>query len=237
MISGKTVVIYDASLVEKQSPRYLKRRLGFLFLNLSLIALLLVLIPILSAELNFRRQQLTNPTSNTEAPIDFGQLLTLEKKGVYTPADWNFSLIIPKLGINAKIESSVDPANPKEYELALRNGVAHAKGTSFPDQPGTVYIFGHSTDYPWNIVRYNALLYPLRYINEEDEIVVIYEEKSFVYQVKEKRIAEPDELGYLTSQDGEKKLVLQTCWPPGTTWKRLIVIAFPEQKDLTNAGL
>jgi sortase A len=237
MVSGKTVVIYDASLVEKQPQKNLKKRLGFLFLNLSLIALLLVLIPILFAELNFRRQRLTNINSNTEAAIDFGQLLSLEDKGVFTPVDWNFSLIIPKLGINAKVESSVDPTNPKEYDLALKNGVAHAQGTSFPDQPGTIYIFGHSTDYPWNIARYNALLYPLKYIEKEDEIVVIYHQKSYFYQVEEKKIAEANELDYLTSQEGEKKLVLQTCWPPGTTWKRLIVIAIPKEKDLTNAGL
>lgn len=30
------------------------------------------------------------------------------------------------------------------------------------------------------------------------------------------------------AQNGEETLILQTCWPPGTTWKRLLVFAKPK---------
>ena len=41
-------------------------------------------------------------------------------------------------------------------------------------------------------------------------------------------IIDPDEVSLLTqAQESGEQLVLQTCWPPGTTWKRLIVIAKP----------
>jgi len=96
-----------------------------------------------------------------------------------------------------------------------------------PDQSGTIYIFGHSTDYPWNVSHYSAYFYPLRYLEEGEEIIIIYQGKNFLYQVKEKKVAEAGELEYLLSSDKENRLVLQTCWPPGTTWKRLIIVASP----------
>jgi sortase A len=196
----------------------------------------LFLSPILAAEINYWYRQVAKnkETAFIDKPQEelsgFGRLIWLEEKGVISPDNWNFSLIIPKLGINAKVEPSVNPYSPAEFEEKLKTGVAHAKGSSFPDQPGTVYIFGHSTDYPWNIVHYNALFYPLKYLNKGEEILVIYDGKNFVYEVAERKVVEADEVEYLVSNGEEKKLVLQTCWPPGTTWKRLIIIAKPLKK-------
>jgi len=232
---GNSVVIYDARLEKKPFFKD-KKRVGFLFLNLSLLSLLLFLSPILAAEINYWYRQVAKNRETTlivdsdEVISGFGQLIWLEEKGVISPNNWNFSIIIPKLGVNAKVEPSVDPNSPAEFEGKLKTGVAHAKGSSFPDQPGTVYIFGHSTDYPWNIVHYNALFYSLRYLNKGEEILIIYNGNNFVYKVVEKKVVEANQVEYLNSNENEKKLVLQTCWPPGTTWKRLIIIAEPLKK-------
>lgn len=220
---GETFVIYDSSLVEKKSR--FKKKLGLLCLTTSLIALLVFVSPILTAELRYRVSQVPN-LKNSQLS-GFGQLLWLDKKGVLSPADWGFSLIIPEVQINARVENSVDISNDNEYALALKTGVAHAEGTSLPGQEGTIYIFGHSTDYPWNISRYSAYFYPLRYLENGEEIIIIYQGKNFLYRVEEKRVVEADKLEYLLSSNNEDRLVLQTCWPPGTTWKRLIIIASP----------
>lgn len=220
---GDTFVIYDARLLEKKAR--LKKRLGFLFLTLSLAGLIIFLSPILTAEFKYRVSQL--PEIENSKLSGFGQLLWLDKKGILSPADWNFSLIIPKIQINAKVNDDVDISDESDYKLALKTGVAHAKGTSFPNQPGTVYIFGHSTDYPWNISRYDAYFYPLRYLEEGEEVIIIYQGKNFLYQVKEKKVVGAGELEYLLSSGNNDRLVLQTCWPPGTTWKRLIIVANP----------
>lgn len=220
---GETFVIYDSSLVERKFR--LKKKLGLLCLIASLIALLVFVSPILTAELRYRVSQVPN-LKNSQLS-GFGQLLWLDKKGILSPADWDFSLIIPKIQINAKVEDSIDISNDKEYQLALKTGVAHAEGTSLPGQEGTIYIFGHSTDYPWNISHYSAYFYPLKYLEEGEEIIIIYQGKNYIYRVGEKRVAEASELGYLLSSDNENRLVLQTCWPPGTTWKRLIIVANP----------
>lgn len=234
---GNSVVIYDARLEKKPFSKD-KRRVGYLLLNLSLSALLLFLTPILLGELSYWHRHLTTPDTSSSkiAPdrIGFGELILLEEKGFWSPADWNFSLVIPSIKLNTKVTSSVSPGNANEYEKALKSGVAHAEGTSFPDQPGTVYLFGHSTDYPWNIAHYNALFYSLRYLNKGEEVILIYNNNDYLYQVTEKKVVDAEDLDYLYSQAGEKRLVLQTCWPPGTSWKRLIVVASPIESQEQN---
>lgn len=226
---GETFVVYDANLIKKKESKFPKKKLGSLFLMVSLISLLVFLSPILLAEFRYRFNQVSNQSELVDN--GFGQLLWLDERGILSPDNWNFSLIIPKVKINAMVNDSVDL---EEYETALKDGVAHARGTSFPDQSGTVFIFGHSTNYDWNIEHYSAYFYPLRYLEEGEEVIIIYEGENFVYKTVEKKIVKANEVEYLVSQNEEDKLVLQTCWPPGTTWKRLIVIAEPVNKSLTN---
>lgn len=225
---NENFVIYDARFEERKNQIGVLKKFGFLCLALSFCGFILFLSPILSAEIKYRLNQTSSQPGSTIS--GFGQILWLDKKGIISPADWNFSLIIPTIGINTKVENSVDPNNDKEYEIALKSGVAHAKGTSFPNQSGTVFIFGHSTDYPWNISRYNAYFYPLKYLKEGEEVIIVYKGKTFLYQIVEKNVVEASDLESLVSKDGEKRLVLQTCWPPGTTWKRLVVVASPKEE-------
>ena len=58
-----------------------------------------------------------------------------------------------------------------------------------------------------------------------DEIVIIYKGKPFIYRVEEKKIVSASNFQYLTNPLEKEKLILLTCWPPGTTWKRLLIIA------------
>jgi sortase A len=234
---GNSIVIYDSRTSGRSRSGRVAKWFGSFLFSLSIVSLVLFLLPIFYAEINYRYHQfnfrdrvsLPEPEIEDKTLSGFGQLLWLEEKGILSPDNWDFSIIIPKLGINAKVVSSVNPADKEEYETALKTGVAHAEGTSFPGEQGLIYIFGHSTDYPWNIARYNALFYPLRYLGGDEEIILVYQGKNYLYQVEEKRITEANELEYLIAQEEEKKLVLQTCWPPGTTFKRLIVIATPKE--------
>ena len=124
---GKTFVIYDANLSQKK-PR-LKRRLGFLFLNLSLTGLLIFLSPILFLEIRYRSNQLTfqkrlaSQNGKETTLSGFGKLIWLNEKGILSPENWDFSLIIPEIGINAKVESSVDLANEKNYQAVLKTSI------------------------------------------------------------------------------------------------------------------
>lgn len=178
---------------------------------------------------NFTIQQLNNVFNPSKplprsVPIIFNPLVA-EDGSQISPVNTDFSLIIPKIGVNAPIVPAVNPANPGEYLEALQKGVAHASTSYFPDEDGTVYLFSHSTNYDWFVKDLNAVFYLLKNLSEGDLIVVFYEGKRYTYRLAEKRITAATEVSYLVPQGGKKRLILQTCWPPGSVAQRLLIFA------------
>jgi sortase A len=76
-----------------------------------------------------------------------------------------------------------------------------------------------------DFARYNAVFYLLDKLTIGDEIQSVYKNELYKYQMVQREILLPNDTKYLVPQNLAEKLVLQTCYPPGTTWKRLIVIA------------
>lgn len=144
---------------------------------------------------------------------------------VIYPVDEEFGIVIPKISANAKVIPDVDWQNSNEYQRALTKGVAHAAGTAHPGEAGNVFIFSHSGVDFYEANRYNALFYLLNKLVPGDEIDVFYKSQKFVYRVAEQKIVAPENVEYLTGDKTKKTLTLMTCWPAGTTLKRLIVIA------------
>jgi sortase A len=145
-----------------------------------------------------------------------------------------FSISFPDLGIESTITPNVDPADPKAYRDALKEGIAHAAGTGLPGQLDvnkTIYLFAHSTDGTWNINRYNAQFYALKDAQPGQLVTVRFWGEDFRYRITETKIVAADDTSSLQPQFETEKLVLQTCYPPGTTWKRLLVIAEPASQD------
>lgn len=141
------------------------------------------------------------------------------------PEDPNFSIVIPKIGANAKIIPNVDAANETIYLDALQKGVAHVSGTAFPGERGHIFLFAHSTDYFWNVGTYNAIFYLLYKLEANDEVDLFFKGQRYVYRIIDTKIVDPSEVVYLTRKTNREFLTLQTCWPPGTTLKRLLVFA------------
>jgi sortase A len=144
---------------------------------------------------------------------------------ILTPEDPNFSIIIPKIGANAKVLPNIDAANEKVYLDALSKGVAHTLGTAFPGEGGHIFLFAHSTDYFWNVGSYNAIFYLLYKLTKNDEVDLFYQGQRYVYRVIGTEIVDPSQVQYLTRKTNREFLTLQTCWPPGTTLKRLLIFA------------
>jgi len=151
------------------------------------------------------------------------QLSTFEKP--LTPPDEDFSIIIPKIAAVAPIVANVDASDPNKYLTALRRGVAHAAGTKYPGEEGNVLLFAHSTDAFYNIGRYNAIFYLIGKLNTGDEIDIFYRGKLIKYEVYDKKVVGADSSEYFGTIGEGKTLTLQTCYPPGTTLKRLVVLA------------
>jgi len=219
----KEVVVYQAQTKPPKQPTRLKTknifyRLGNFLILFSFLGLIFTFAPLLKSEIVYRLKK-------ESKKIHFGELLKKPpSSSPLTAPDPYFSLLIPKIDARAKILPNIDASNQNEYLSALKKGVVHAKGTVFPGMKGTIFLFAHSTDSPWNIVRYNAVFYLLRELKVSDEIIVFFLGKRFNYKVVEKKIVEPNYIKFLT-QKQEEILVLQTCWPPGTTKKALLIFA------------
>lgn len=147
-----------------------------------------------------------------------------------------FSIIIPKIRAQAPIVASVDPWNEQEYRQKLENGVAQAKGSALPGVAGITYLFAHSSDLPWRMTRYNTVFFRLGELQKNDEIIVYYKSKKYIYKVTEKKEVWPNEIQYLEKSMNPKRasssvrkdphqLILQTCTPVGLDYKRLLVFS------------
>lgn len=212
---------------------FLVRTFGYMLFFLGLTGLVTFFAPLLHAEIQYRIDGVTGVErvvevgAETTAPIEgevgFGDIKQTEE--IIRPAATDFGIVIEKINANAKVLANVNPASEKEYTKALSLGVAHAKGTSVPGEVGNVYLFSHSTEAPWNIIRYNAVFYLLRELEPGDKVVMFYEGRRFNYVIFDKRVVEASDTSYLTNKYDSKVLTLQTCDPPGTLWKRLIVRA------------
>lgn len=232
---------------------FLIRFAGYFFIQVGLIILALVVEPVINEELKFRFNEITgrqyilpniitsasdslngltggeeDRSASTRDPspgsVGFGDL-RIGGVETITPVSTDFGIVIEKINANARVVADVNPASEADYMAALRQGVAHAKGTSYPGQKGNIYLFSHSTDAPWNVVRFNAIFYLLGKLETGDRVIIFYQGRRYDYIIYDKTIAKPEDTQYLTNIYAESILTLQTCDPPGTTLNRLIVRA------------
>lgn len=167
--------------------------------------------PLLSQELHYQKSR---QRSSSVAPLD----------QPIQPVDTQFGIVIPKIEANAPIVSEVDPFSAKEYQRALAKGVAHARDTGLPGTNKTMFLFAHASGDILLAQRYNSIFYLLGKMKKDDEIQIYYQDQPFRYQVTEVKVVAPDAVDYLANVPGTD-LILMTCTPPGTTWKRLLVMA------------
>jgi LPXTG-site transpeptidase (sortase) family protein len=138
-----------------------------------------------------------------------------------------FFIEIPSLNVYEKVQSNTNPNDAVEYQAALAEGVAHARGSAFPPEGRLVYIFGHSTDGLWNVEAYNAVFYQIKDLQIGELVILHFGEEKFTYQVTKQDIVKSSEIDFVNDARERNILLLQTCWPPGTSWQRLFVTAEP----------
>lgn len=186
--------------------------------------LISAVLPIFIVEVNYQyklflRDKLhVNHISEFFLP-DFSQL-TFRGRSDYP----DYGITIPAIFINEPVVFNVNPNDKKTYTTALKKGIAHASGTSFPDNGGLGYYFAHSST-PEFKHQYNAIFYLLGKLKKEDDIYIWHEGKKFAYRVTSLQITTANDVSFLNNSYPKETIVLQTCWPPGTTQKRLLVFA------------
>ncbi len=139
---------------------------------------------------------------------------------------YSFSIEIPKLQIFAPVVDNVDPFDSAQYHDALTRGVALSKTGVKPGEKGTVYIFAHSSDFPWRITRYNTIFYKIGDLQKGDSINIRYNHALYTYSVTSQKVVWPSEIQYITNTQ-KNQLILQTCTPIGTSFQRLLIFAKP----------
>lgn len=225
---------------------FLLRFLSYSFILIGILTVILIVEPVSLEEVKYDLGEITGrkntlpkviTSSGIEVPqiastsaekqtnrSGFSELLGGKSENIQ-PVSTDFGIVIEKINANAKIIADVDPGNEKEYMKALSLGIAHAKGTSYPGENGNIYLFSHSVNAPWEVVRYNAVFYLLGKMSVGDRIILFYQGKRFDYIVFDKTIAKATDTNFLIQDYDQSVLTLQTCDPPGTTINRLVVRA------------
>jgi LPXTG-site transpeptidase (sortase) family protein len=200
---------------------HLLRGVGAGLIAFAVVGVIFTFWPVVKEEISYKPRH-----------IGFGDLIERSRAEDFG-LDPYFSIYIPKINAKARVIPNVDAGNREEYMDALSEGVAHAKGTNFPGQGKSIYLFSHSTDSPLNFARYNAIFFLLRKLSPGDRVVVYFMGQEHDYVVTDKIVTSADDTVWLnppSQSSGEAKgerLILQTCDPPGTSWNRLIVVAKP----------
>lgn len=141
------------------------------------------------------------------------------------PASTEFGLIIPKINVNVPVVADVNGDVARVYFQKLKDGVAHFKDTAKPNQIGNTVIFGHSSAIPGITATPHAETFLLLdKLKKGDQIIVYYQGQPYIYAVDSVKSKSDDSLDILEPTN-ISTLTLFTCWPPGTDFKRMVVVS------------
>src|SRR5581483_9205529 len=106
-----------------------------------------------------------------------------------------------------------------------QNGVIHYPGTALPGQIGTTYLAGHSSNYVWAKGGYNHVFTHLGDLQDGASFTIAVkltngQDETLHYIVTGRdQFSATDPAQF--QNGGQSVVELSTCWPVGTTAKRL----------------
>ncbi len=158
-------------------------------------------------------------------PVNPGQGFgSLPNSGIDINTSVPGRLEIPSLKVNAPLMWTDDPKN---FDRDLESGVVHYPGTALPGEMGTAYISGHSSNYVWAKGNYNHIFTYLGNLANNTSFKITVVQKNgrnaiFHYVVTgSKQFTATDQAQFQNT--GKSMVALSTCWPVGSTAKRLVV--------------
>ncbi len=158
----------------------------------------------------------------------FGEATTIEKDtkdndniGIDLSKDIIF---IPKIGVEAPIILPKGTTE-KDFLSALKEGVVLNPEFSSPGSEGITVILGHSSPNIHSIGKYNNVFSLLNKLEKGDIITIYYQKQKYNYKVTLKYTFSPGEENLKVRDTKNSTLLLITCWPIGTNFRRLGVEA------------
>jgi LPXTG-site transpeptidase (sortase) family protein len=159
------------------------------------------------------------------------RLLPLSQKVSEKPLPDSARLVIDSIGVSAPIVFGTPDDNDLIYD-ELENGVVHYSSSPKPGLPGAALILGHSSAYPWYRGDYGAVFALLSKLKTGERFYVQYEDnRTFVYEVSGAVIFNPfvkddqSEALERMEQEGGSSIILISCYPVGTSYRRIAVQA------------
>ena len=133
-------------------------------------------------------------------------------------------LEIPSLKVNAPLMWT---SNTNNFDTDLQSGVVHYPGTALPGQIGTAYISGHSSNYVWAKGDFNHVFTHLGDLANDTSFKITVVQKNgkdaiLHYVVVGRQQYDPKDQAQFVNT-GKSVVALSTCWPVGSTAKRLVV--------------
>lgn len=212
-IKSKNGVIFSNPQGKRQYLFYT----GTLIIAIAFVYLIYLYWPLADSWVAYKTGKITMTTPEETTTEQTGEIGDLNE----------FWIKIPKIGAAADIEKYISPFDKEEYLAVIdQDLVAHAKGSGLPGEADSaIYLFAHSTRQGLQTVRKNSVFYLLGELENGDIIFIKYEGRVYKYRVYDSKIVGADEIEYLEYKDESKTevLILQTCWPIGTDWKRLLI--------------
>ncbi len=156
------------------------------------------------------------PTSQAQNLND-GQAIDQSKPGL---------LEIPANGISVPL---IWTQNVSDFDADLKKGIVHYPGTVMPGEMGTSYISGHSSGYAWDRSPYKQIFAALGGVADGTSFSITATRKNgqqikFHYIVERRgEFAANDQAQFVNTADSV--VALSTCWPVGTTDRRLVLFA------------
>jgi LPXTG-site transpeptidase (sortase) family protein len=131
------------------------------------------------------------------------------------------SIEIPKIKISAPL---IVVGKEEEVKKALDRGVVLWPNSTLPGQKGKIIILGHSAPPNWPKIKYDWVFSNLNSLEKEDEIILYFQKKKYIFFVEGKIFLERGEELPRTDPE-ESTLFLISCWPPGKDLKRIAIFA------------
>lgn len=137
------------------------------------------------------------------------------KKSVSKPVP--NTLLIPKIGVKIPIIES------ESEEYGLDHGAWKLPKSSTPEESGNMILTGHRFKY---LPPSNLTFYLFHKLEAGDIASIIWNNKTYLYRIKEKKVISPDDISVL-KQTKTPILTMYTCDPIYSTKNRLVIIAEP----------
>lgn len=85
------------------------------------------------------------------------------------------------------------------------------------------FIFWHSSNFPWINWEFNDVFSTLNNVSFNDEIIIYYNQKKYVYTIKKRDIISPWNVSIFKWNKTKAQVMIMTCWPIWTTLNRLVL--------------